>query len=297
MEPVLDNQPNTLEYFGKQLGELRLRAGYSSLDAVVRKAEELHGQGTQLVSKSMLSLYERGEIKTPKPETLRLLAELYRTSYEELAQCWFEERYALSGISLDRAAPVQKLRGPTEEAEASMYTLQKFKETQAALPEGSQVAVCAVNFVEHEFFLELVGENLLRGIQYHFLVPAEEHIRYTEFLVRIAARHPSLEEQLNGKLTFFTPRLNLDFPVSFVLFLHPGNELQGFIALPVGNQPFYYQVADLRLSLRLFESFRWSMTVSNDPEIKRRLALLHIDAQDQKMESTGKHFSSFRSKG
>lgn len=86
----------SLQKFGRWLVRLRLRADFKSQDAVIAAIKRGLPQGSESqrsISKSMLSLYERGEIQTLRPWILWVLSQLYCVSYTLMIQCWTEARY------------------------------------------------------------------------------------------------------------------------------------------------------------------------------------------------------------
>jgi len=261
--------------FANFLKQNRLQAGYTSLDSACEAIKEELGAE---ISKSSLSLYERGEVKYCKPETLRLLAAFYNLSYEELALLYFESQY---DVELKKNKKYKTfisrsnksncfLKGPTNDPrdDIQIISLAELERTQAELPLKSQVAVAATNFLDDHIFFEMVSKNIKRGIKYHYLMPENEYTVYKTLLERVVKKYPQLKNKLDGIRTFFYPRSNLDFPINYVLYLLPNEELKAYLGILHGTTPHYHQVADLRLAMRLYDGFRWAVTVAHDKKIK-----------------------------
>lgn len=104
-ETVLPIQPypfspeddrQSLQKFGRWLVRLRFRANFHTQDAVIaaiKKGLPQESRTRRFISKSTLSLYERGEIKTMRPWILWVLSQLYRVPYALMIRCWAEARY------------------------------------------------------------------------------------------------------------------------------------------------------------------------------------------------------------
>ena len=166
--------------FEEFLRDARNKAGFSSLESVVSFAKEEYGEDASLLSKSMLSLYERGETKTVKPDVLRLLAALYGVQYKELAILWFSSRYKVefatskqSGFSTQKTKDSCTLKGPTNDArdDIKIINLAELERTQANLPLKTQVGVAATRFLDDGVFFDMVSKNINRGIKYYYLMP------------------------------------------------------------------------------------------------------------------------------
>jgi transcriptional regulator with XRE-family HTH domain len=88
-----------LQDFGKWLSRRRRRAGFTSLDQVVRQLDRFATEPGKkpggAFSKSMLSLWERGKVNNLKPQTLWLLSQLYDVPYEAMIRRWVEARYQI----------------------------------------------------------------------------------------------------------------------------------------------------------------------------------------------------------
>ena len=261
--------------FGNFLKQIRLEAGHTSLDSA---CEAIHEELGEKISKSSLSLYERGEIRYCKPETLRLLAAFYNLPYEKLATLYFESQYQ---VELKKGKKHKTfitssnksscfLKGPTNDSrdDIKIVTLSELERTQAELPLKSQVAVAATNFLDDHIFFDMVSHNIKRGIKYHYLMPENEYSVYKTLLERIEIKYPKLKNKLDGTRTFFYPRANLDFPINYVLYLLPKQEIKGFLGILHGTTPHYHQVTDLRLTMRLYDGFRWAITVAHNKKVR-----------------------------
>jgi transcriptional regulator with XRE-family HTH domain len=102
---VEDDEP--LENFGSLLRSLREERGLSLQDVAARAKEYLAPRkgGRDPVSKSALSLYERGEVKGLKPQILWMFSRVYDYPYEKLVRVWAEERFhvRISVLSAEQA--------------------------------------------------------------------------------------------------------------------------------------------------------------------------------------------------
>lgn len=259
--------------FGQYLTELR-KAADLSLDEVVALAKR---RKTGQVSKSALSLYERGEIKNPNPEMLQALAAIYQVPFEELAQKWFNQRFSFAATSESKLTLPGAIGGKNK---IELVLPAEHVALQAKLEPGSEVAVCAVDFIEDKFF-DLVLKNIKRGVRYHHLVPEDYHSAYRAFVSKLEAADPTLVGQVDRKKLFFSPRTELDFPISYVLYLHKNGQIEGFIALPLGSHPQCYERATETLSWKLYQSFHWSLALAKEQGMRKALSGLYLDVKER----------------
>lgn len=272
-----DRKRRRVSAFGAYLTELRNGAGLS-LDMVVAASKNKKGGK---ISKSALSLYERGETISPSPELLETLAEIYKVPFRQLAEAWFTQRF----FPEDKKKTPLTLPGTLQTGKQIRLVLpEEHIEIQKSLEAGSQVAVCAVDFVEERYF-ELVLGNLKRGIKYHHLVPEECRSEYQAFVSKLEAADRTLKGKIDRQLLFFTPRTDLDFPVSYVLYLHKNSEIEGFIALPLGSAPGAgpqcYERTSEALSWKLYLSFHWSLALSRESKLRKTLSGLYLDVREK----------------
>ncbi|MBI3255601.1 MAG: helix-turn-helix domain-containing protein [Candidatus Andersenbacteria bacterium] len=90
-------QKEKLSQFGEWLRQTRQRTGFRSLKQVVEaEKKELEPGRSQLLSRSMLSVIERGKVNSLKPEVLWVLARLCRVPYEEVVRRWVLARFAVN---------------------------------------------------------------------------------------------------------------------------------------------------------------------------------------------------------
>ena len=233
-----------LTKFGSYLVKLRHRAGYRSQDSALEAARQKF-QGKKVFSKSMLSLFERGEIMTAKPEVLKLLAELYEVEYDELAERWFEERYNVKGFYKARDEQFIKQANPqrallhvdNEDEDISIISIQHFEKLQSELPKGTEVGVVSSEFLDNTILFPMVSKNISRGVIYQYLYPDESRVTYQTFITRIEELYPKLHGKVDGKLAHFVSRPNLDFPMNYVVYLYPSGKIEGFIGLLRNNWP------------------------------------------------------------
>ena len=267
---------DSFKNFGQQLVELRVQAGYSSLDKALIALKQRRTKIT--LSKSLLSLYERGQIKALRPEILRALAALYGVEYEYLATCWFEARY------LQRLPQISERKIFLD----SIVSVEDMTKEQSSLRKDSQVGVCAMSFVDDRMFYDLVRNNLARGIKYTYLIPEYTRSAFNAFVSKLRSDSKVAPYLSSGNLQFIS-RPMLDIPVSFVIHLPTDGTPQGFIALPVGDGPRVYQRTNFEVSWRLVESFAWITVLSRDNELRARLFNIQakFDSQRQKRSQSG----------
>ena len=292
-----------LENFGSYLQGLRKLAGFTSLDAVIQALDETNDSQSPSISKSMLSLYERGELGSVRPEVLQALSHIYRASYEDLAHRWFAERFCVSLRSSENSKILEAIEehslslvGPAESdsTRIRLIDLEELKKTQKELPKNAQVGVAAINFLDDNTFFDMVLENLKRGIVYYYFMPETEHLRYKALLTRVGEFHPALKGKLDGKLTHFVPRPNLDFPVNYVVYVYPDGQLKAYIGLLAETQPFYFQEAGLYLTWRLYESFRWALTVAKDPKVRKALSEIELHVGQREFDAKKKSLAPLK---
>jgi hypothetical protein len=70
--------------------------------------------------------------------------------------------------------------------------------------------------------------------------------------------------------------------------------LEGFVGLLQGDRPRYYQVADKKLALRLYDGFRWAITLTQDETIRGRLSAMQQAQMKNRSLKTGKSLSSWK---
>jgi transcriptional regulator with XRE-family HTH domain len=285
--------------FGEYLLDLRRKAGNKSLDEVVDLYSiEARTRGMASLSKSMLSLYERGKIDTPKPDTLVVLAKLYGVPYEALATAWFCDRYNISqkdqSLLVKQDNGQMRIPAPNGNGGVTLITIDRHRRNQAALANGSEVAVAATNFLDGEGeFFDLVSNNIKRGIKYRYLLPEEHRFEFEAFVQKLE-RTSALKLKLKDPdVLRFILRPALSLPMSYVLYLLPGGKIEAYLSLPEQEFPKFYLAADERLSMALYDSFRWSATLSEQYEIKRALALLQIDVEQGRKSEPKKQLRGF----
>ena len=175
---------NYTPVFGEQLRTLRLNAGYQSLDAAIIQMRKLNGNkakktGKNYISKAMLNLLERGKVGAIRPELLRLLSDFYKVPYNLLCRTWINERYALGEVDAANNSITVELENSTikistaEDAATptTIVPIDFLEEQQGLLPVGSKVAIAAIRFLDDNRFFKMVTANLLRGINYTYLMP------------------------------------------------------------------------------------------------------------------------------
>lgn len=96
-KPVPPWNDANLAAFGNWLVELRLRAALRSQDTVIEAARGQFPEFTspRPLTKSMLSLYERGEVHSLKPRVLWVLGHLYGVPYEEMVRRYVNARFGV----------------------------------------------------------------------------------------------------------------------------------------------------------------------------------------------------------
>lgn len=280
-----------------------MRAGFKSLGTVQASIASEYASHPGAVSKAMLSLYERGEIGSPRPQTLALLAKLYKIPYEEMVTRWCAARFGIPSLApradetiVSRAGANECVLGaiPEDAIEGiSIVTVHRLQEMQSKLPNDSAVGVVSIRFLDDNVLFNMVADNLERGIRYSYLLPEDEYTTYQALLERLREERPQLRRKLDGVLTAFVPRASLGFPMNCVLHLESAGTLQGFVGIMQGDRPRFYQVADNKLTIRLYEGFRWAMTTERDPQILSRVAALKHEQAKRRSPNAPKAIQSW----
>lgn len=284
--------------FGNFLTRSRRSTGFKSLENAVDFARSEYPNDPGLVARSTLSLYEQGKITNIKPIVLRFLSKLYKIDYHELATYWFEATFGFEpqSFSSDESFIVESnaelcaLRGPTIDPRDNIeiVPLSTLEEKQSNLPAGSQVGVAATDFLDDHIFFDMVSSNIERGVRYFYLLPELERVSYEALLMRVEDRFPALVGKIDGTRTQFYPRSNLDFPVNYVVHIHPNGHVEGFLGILHGTDVQYHHLADVKLALRLYDAFNWAITVASDASVRRGLEKLQLAASDQLRNSSRK---------
>ena len=227
-------------------------------------------------------------VRAVKPELLKLPAGLYGVPYDTLALRWFRERYEPSadcffserGLVASSREDECRLRFGSGASEylLPIVTLSHLQASRASLPEGTEIGVAAMRFLDDNIFYEVVSSNLRCGIKYLYLLPEDQHGTYKAFVDRVARGFPELCDRLDGALSHFVPRPKLDFPVNYVVHVLPGGELQGYVGLLYDDRARLQQIADPKLAWRLFDGFRWALLVAQDASVRQRLIELRVRA-------------------
>ncbi len=272
--------------FPKLLRELRLRAGFQSLSAVVSAAKPVAGTETAL-SKAKLSQYERGIVETIRPEILRLLAKLYGVPYDILASFWFKERYGVGDQSTEETPTLQVpksgcMRIEQGDASITLVSLDVFQREQAQLPKGSFVIVATRRFLDDTVFFEMVSSNIARGVRYIYIHPDSQRSTYRHLVSKLAIAHPKIAQKIDGERTRFFPRYDFDSAVNQVLYIAASGEITGHIGLAVDEVPVLYQRTTERMALRIFHSLVAMIQGSKGSQLVR--ALKHHEAETQSFE-------------
>jgi transcriptional regulator with XRE-family HTH domain len=106
--------------FGAYLREARLAAGFKKQSDAAQALAAL-GRGA---SQSLIAQYETGRIKDPDPESLYLLAKIYRKDYMELVLNLVREKYE-ENMVLDRIRGQRKSKGDKYDGEKVLQKLRK----------------------------------------------------------------------------------------------------------------------------------------------------------------------------
>lgn len=279
--------------FGRELAALRKRSSYSSLEEVVTALQENFPELRRGISRSMISLYERGKILNANPELLKAIAKLYKADPDALLARWVSGRYSLRA-PLDESSCVafaERLTCRLRVSEAGdvstigLTALKRFKEEQGALPDGTKVFVVAMAFLDDSVFFETVRSNLLRKITYTYVLPVTEQPAYQAFVRRIEVSSPKLKGKIDSCVTFFVPRAHFDFPCNHVVYVKPDGDLEAYIGLLVGKVPHYFQRTDSETAFRVLQGFRLALSVADDPELKRRMSQVQHELENEKVSS------------
>lgn len=275
-----------LRLFGEYLSKLRREAGFESLESVVTKARRI-SSGAKGLSRSMLSLYERGELGSANLEVLRQLAKIYRVPERDLLARWVKARYGIGSVSnensivrfSDSTSCSLIPRAGAEEPLVKLISLDRFRHEQGELPKGTRIAVAAMGFLDDSVFYEIARNNIKRGIEYIYLIPIADQAAYRAFVRKVEHDEPRLAGRVDGKLTHYFPRANLDFPCNQVLYLFEDGSIQGYIGLLHGKVPQFFQVSDQETSFRMLQGFQWAFAISEDGDALRRLASLQFEVE------------------
>ena len=287
--------------FGSYLIEIRHKAGFRSQDSALAAARKKF-KSTKVLSKSMLSLFERGEVMTVKPEVLRLLSRLYNVDYKEMAERWFEERYGISGFYSSRKEQfvkqadqsLAKLSLRDSDQDLTIISLEYFEKLQSKLPKGTEVGVVSSIFLDNTVLFDMVAKNISRGVIYRYLMPEHSKVTYQMFVKRIEEKYPKLNGKIDGNLSTFMARPNLDFPMNYVVYLYPNRKIEGFVGLLHQNKPRYFQIAGPRLSLQLCNSFKWEMTLARDLRTKKAINSLELSIQGEYISEEHKSLDLYK---
>jgi hypothetical protein len=93
-------------------------------------------------------------------------------------------------------------------------------------------------------------------------------------LSKIEQALPGQKNQIDGKKTFFIPRLDNESPINHVLMIYPTGEITGYIGLQGDDTPICFQLLQHRLAMRLFNAFLWVIRIARSPEVMREIKLL-----------------------
>lgn len=259
--------------FGRYLKDLRIKAGFKSL----QKAVDYH---PGVFSKATLNLVENGQFLNLSPEQLHFFSRVYKIAYEEVATAWFKYRYNISELDiLTRNSFIRNINpekislsvsARTEKENLTIISTDELMKVQGKLPRNSKVTIVTSRFLDDDSFFNMVTANLLKNIQYIYLLPSQHFPIYQNFIQKAELKHKSLKGKLDKKLCRFYERSDYDFPMNYVLHVFPTGEIQGYIGLLYDHMVQYFQVADSKLSWRIFSGFKWGLKVAKDDVIKKR---------------------------
>ena len=268
--------------FGQYLKQLRINAGFKSLQKAIDYYENT--KEVKVFSKASLNLIERDSFVNLSPEQLRFFSITYKISYEEIALSWFKHRYSISEIDLivrdsfvrDLTSETISLTVSTNQRKETLdiVSLNELMRKQSKLPRNSKVGVVTSRFLDDDIYFTMVTKNLLKDIKYIYLLPSEHKPIYLNFLNQVEIKNKGRISKLDGNLCHFFERSNYDFPMNYVLHIYPTGEIECFIGLLYDNIVQYFQIADSKLSWRIFSGFKWGLKISKDKIIRKRVAEL-----------------------
>lgn len=61
-----------------------------------------------------------------------------------------------------------------------------------------------------------------------------------------------------------------------MVFTYSNGLVEGFIGMLHGTEVSYFQVADIALSFKLFDSFKWLTALANDSDIRKKTSELEL---------------------
>ena len=255
--------------FGDYLKELRLAAGYISLSDAVLAASKTPYKNVKL-SKAKLSLYERGQVDTIKPEALQLLATIYNISYAEISRRWFFERYG--GLESDLTLSAYDIRLPLkhelsikiENQSISLISLSQFELLQSRVPPGTQILISSNRFLDDTIYYKMVLKNIKRDVRYLYLLPESQRMIYRHLSMKLAHDLSKTKIKKITSATTFVPRSDFDSPVNQAIFIYPNGEIQGFVGLVIDESPLCFQVVEQQMSVKLFHSFIWMLRIATN---------------------------------
>jgi transcriptional regulator with XRE-family HTH domain len=263
-----------LKNFGKYLLRLRESQGLSQ-DDVIAKAKS--GAAAQILSKSTLSLYEQGRIHALRPAIAHILATIYKVPYQELVSRWTKEVFATQSSIASEAFILSAsedsctLRGPSENNQMTIISVDELRRTQENVPVGTEIGVATLSFLDNDIYFEMVSENIRRGVKYFYVLPEDDRITYVTLLSRIAQKYPEIARNLDGKRTHYIARHPTDFPFNYVVYVYPKGQIQGYVGLLYDKRVQYFLKADAGLSLRMYHAFSLAISLAEDKELHSRL--------------------------
>ena len=167
-------RPVRLPKFGKHLKNLRLQAGLARQeDAVAAMKEYGHS-----LSRSALSLYEQGRMTDVDAATLHAIEGTYHVSYDYLISQLTAEKYGVDCFGAGGLKPLGYAKIEVKEpgevmllGRVKMISLRRLEQEQRSLTASSTVYVSADDFLDNEYFVEMVRYNLRKGVRYQYLLP------------------------------------------------------------------------------------------------------------------------------
>jgi hypothetical protein len=279
-----------LELFGNSLKKSRIQAGYQSLSQALCAIQKT--PGTVAFSKATLHLIEKGGISDLNPSFLKTLCEAYGLDYRAKLEEYIGLKFDLPKGSFSKESRIIKktdkeslmLHSESENDKGiEIITLRFFRKIQSNLPEGSVIGVSSNNFLDdHETFLQMVSDNIKKGIRYYYYLPEESELRYRKFISVLSMKVSLPPGEIDNSLCLYIKRGLSEFPLNSVLHILPDHTIEGYVGLVSGDLVQYYHKADILLSWRLYQAFLMAFSLSLDSETQTRRQKINADLQNNK---------------
>lgn len=254
--------------FGKLLKTKRQSDMFTLTEAVERSISNKNH-----LSKSLLSMYENGNMRDIDDCNMTTLSLVYGIPHKTLVEMLCSQKYKiqLTANPIGASSAVDLL------SDVTVLSLNDLQERQESLSNNATVVISADDFLDDDIFYGLVSNNINRGIRYAYHIPAHSESDVISFRERLLI--DNVLEGNEGKIkenTQYFLQNEDEFSFNFVVHIDNGSHM-AFKGIAVGKRPTaYYQVSGTE-GKKLLKHIGFSVATSDNPkEVENygRLALV-----------------------